>query len=135
MSITTNAEELRRNTQDRAELTAQTRVIISDINARLLDAKKNGDMYLSYDLPSVFNVQYMKNAQAQTHVYAAVIRALNQKGFNSRIHIKNKDYTLYITWMTAQEVEEIRKDDQFVKQNLITDERVKEIMADGLIKQ
>lgn len=132
--IKVNASELRQNTQDRAELTAQIRIITSDINTRLNDAKKNREIFLAYELPALFNVQYMKLAQAQSYVYANVVRALETAGYQSRIHIRNKDYTLYITWLTQLEIEEMKRDEVFIQNICIGDDKAKEIMADGLIK-
>lgn len=134
MSINIKASDLRQSTQDRQELSMQIREIISNVNMKLQLAKDSREMYAVVDLPAVFNVQYMKNSTAQSYVYSQIIQKVQEQGYNARLLIRKDEYMIYITWLTQLEIDEMKKNEEFIRSMTITVEQAKEIEKNGILK-
>ena len=68
--------------------------ILHTIKQDIVDAVKNGLTYCDFSPPEYFNIQEMKNADAQLLIYTRVIGELDNRGFETKIDRKNNKWRI-----------------------------------------
>lgn len=82
--------------------------IIIQINTSLKMAKHSGAHCIIEEIPIVFDIPNMSNAESQRIIWSKVIETIQKKGFLVKIN-SNKDVCrLKIAWVSPVEEQEIR---------------------------
>jgi len=106
MSVTANT--LSKSGARGKALDSVVREQLQMIDEKLLHADRTwGRNVVSHDLPTVLGLPGLDKKDAQRIVYSAVIRSLENRGFEVRLLLEADRSAVYIAWMTDLDVEEV----------------------------
>jgi hypothetical protein len=106
MSVT--AKQLSKSGARGKDLDAVVREHLQIIDDKLLKADRTwGRNVVTHDLPTVLALPGLDKKDAQRIVYSTILRSLDRRGFETRIILEPDFTTVFITWMTDLDIEEV----------------------------
>jgi hypothetical protein len=111
-----DAHAMKSNSNQKRQIMEYINEIIIGINKELKEARLNGAYYIITELPIIFDINHMSNANAQRTIYSKIIEILRGKNFTVRINHTNNSCLLKISWFTVSEENEIQKQLQLIKE-------------------
>lgn len=102
------------------------------IDAKLLrHVRVWGRNTISHDLPIVIPIPGMEKADAQRIVYTAIVRSLEERGFETRLLLEDERSTLFAAWMTDLETSEVEAMNSLIRARRLAPAEVEEFVRVG----
>jgi hypothetical protein len=102
-----NASSLKSNETQKIAFRKEINSIIGYIDSELKTAHEQGKHKVTLNLPTIFSIPYLTNAESQRIIFSKVIISLKDRGFNVEFEINQDVAIFYITWLSNDDLKEI----------------------------
>lgn len=128
MSVT--AKRLSKSGARGKEIDGLIREQLHIVDDKLVRAERTwGKNIVSYNLPTNLALPGLEKRDAQRIVYTAVVRSLKKRGFDVRLLLEEHVSTLYISWVTDLDTEEVQAMNQLLRTVRITRDKLSDFLG------
>lgn len=104
-----NANELKRNNQQKNAINIETKRLISIFSSEITEAYNNSLLSVSISVPIHFTINGMSNSEACKAIYSELIKELVKNNYDPRIEtVKDgnilNDVIFHISWLSKAEL-------------------------------
>lgn len=104
-----DANTLKHNNAQKRQVKEFVTEIILQINKELKDARRDGRHFIISEIPFIFNIPNLTEADASRMIWSEVIQILKNKNFIVAINYNNNSCRLKISWLAPEEERTIQK--------------------------
>ena len=112
--MTLTASSLRERNPDVTYLNGEVRRHIREIETQIRDAVRSKQTSIVYPIEQNFAVQKITNRSAQRFIYSAIYEQLKTNGFETTLHMTEREVRFEITWVTQMDRNEITRQMQLI---------------------
>lgn len=114
-----NVHELRENCPSVKAINQEIAVALREIKLKMKEAHKNKMRTETYIFKTNYNIPNMSNADAQTKIFATVIKKLDDENIITQLNFDKTGHAyLMFKWETPADEEQKIKDEEIIKQAL-----------------